>query len=549
VAVSGNYAYVAAQGELPAPQPQSPDTSTGTFDVVDVSNPAAPAIVGTPLQNSSLPAPWTGTNALQHICSVFVAGNYAYVTAFNSNRLTIIDISNPASPTIISSLQDNTNLELPADVAVSGSYAYVADQSPSSAHTSFTVVDVANPSAPAVVGSVVGQQALLAGAYRVRVHGNFAYVASADTDTVSAIDISDPASPRVAGSVTNETTLNVPLGLDFDANRGYIIADSAVAPGDPNPTYPPYTPSLTTGTIAAIQLDPAPIAVTITPTSGPASATGPTNASFSFSTSDQVATVQCQLDGAPLSPCTSPTTQTYSGLSVGSHTFTVEATDAVGNTASASYTTPANTAHPVVSGTDAVGQTVSCTQGTWTGNASSYTYSWTRDGAVIAGATDSTYRIASADAKHQLACSVRAANALGRAIAASASLPAPAGTGTVGHSTSLAGGTVSVNVSCDRVSGTVCHLTLTIAVTESFSGKKLIAVTATKKTSKTVILATKSVTLSAGKHTTIKLTLSRAGQALLTKLRKLPAKLALAERGSNRQSSTVSSQKLTFRKR
>jgi hypothetical protein len=75
VAVSGNYAYVAAQGELPAPQSQSPDTSTGTFDVVDVSNPAAPAIVGTPLQNSSLPAPWTGTNALQHICSVFVAGN------------------------------------------------------------------------------------------------------------------------------------------------------------------------------------------------------------------------------------------------------------------------------------------------------------------------------------------------------------------------------------------------------------------------------------------------------------------------------------------
>jgi hypothetical protein len=38
----------------------------------------------------------------------------------------------------------------------------------------------------------------------------------------------------------------------------------------------------------------------------------------------------CSLDGAPFSPCTSP--KTYSALTEGSHTFSVRATDAAGNT-------------------------------------------------------------------------------------------------------------------------------------------------------------------------------------------------------------------------
>ena len=45
--------------------------------------------------NSALPAPWTGTNALKHATSVAVSGNYAYVTASYSNRLTVLDISDP----------------------------------------------------------------------------------------------------------------------------------------------------------------------------------------------------------------------------------------------------------------------------------------------------------------------------------------------------------------------------------------------------------------------------------------------------------------------
>src|SRR6202012_6163046 len=61
VAVQGSFAYVAAQGCLSA-QP-CPKTNVGnSFEVVNVSNPSAPASVAT-LHNTALPAPWKGTNA------------------------------------------------------------------------------------------------------------------------------------------------------------------------------------------------------------------------------------------------------------------------------------------------------------------------------------------------------------------------------------------------------------------------------------------------------------------------------------------------------
>ena len=52
-------------------------------------------------------------------------------------------------------------------------------------------------------------------------------------------------------------------------------------------------------------------------------------ATFAFRSDEPGATFACALDGAAPAPCTSP--KSYSGLSVGSHTFSVVATDAVGN--------------------------------------------------------------------------------------------------------------------------------------------------------------------------------------------------------------------------
>ena len=64
--------------------------------------------------------------------------------------------------------------------------------------------------------------------------------------------------------------------------------------------------------------------------SGPTSPTSSTSASFTFHSTEAGSSFQCSLDGATAAPCASPTA--YSSLAQGSHSFSVAATDAAGNT-------------------------------------------------------------------------------------------------------------------------------------------------------------------------------------------------------------------------
>jgi hypothetical protein len=264
VAVKGNYAYVAAQGCLsgqPCPNPNVGDA----FAVVDISSPAASRIVAT-LANSSLPAPWTGSGALKHPTAVAIAGNYAFVTASYTDRLTILDISNPLAPKIVASLQDASQLNFDVDVVVANGYAYVADQA--SGLGRVAVVDVQNPASPVVVGTVTNST-WLNGAYRIRARGNFVYVSAVYAGAVSAIDVSSPTAPRFAGGYKSSAILNRTTGLDIDPTGRYVIAVSPFLFTDVQPLYPPYPfdpggPTLI-GTAAVVAIDPVAITVAIGP--------------------------------------------------------------------------------------------------------------------------------------------------------------------------------------------------------------------------------------------------------------------------------------------
>src|SRR5205085_1330572 len=82
---------------------------------------------------------------------------------------------------------------------------------------------------------------------------------------------------------------------------------------------------------------------------------------------------------------------------------------------------PTNVRPPVVTGTAAVGKPLSTSDGTWSGNPTSYSYQWQRctnpalpsSCSNIAGATAATYQLASGDAGFAVRSEVTAQNAAG----------------------------------------------------------------------------------------------------------------------------------------
>lgn len=488
VAVASNggqtYAYVAAQGCLSNPQPCQNGGGVGNdFVVLNVTNvlngtSSTPTYV-TKLQNSST-GPWP--NAIHHPTAVVISGNYAYVTSFYGAQVAVIDISNPASPQIVATIHNDAYNDVvwPNDLAISGHYLLIDNQGGSGP---ISFVDISNPLAPTIVSRV--SSSLLNNAYRIVVSGDFAYVAGTNANTVSAIDISNPQAPRLAGYVTDGTHLYRTSGIDVlpPATAGgllYVAATSSYQPTGESGSdlYPPFPPGISaypptppfsygtsgntdkTGTVVAIQVDPVTNSVAITPSSEPPSTTTETTARFSFSTADAVATVACSLDGAAYLPCATPTTMGYTSLAVGSHTFTVQSTDASGNTTSGQYTwnigpptgPPADATPPTISGTAQLGQTLTEVNGIWTNGPTSYSYQWedcNSTGAScqpISGATGQQYTLTSADVGHTIVVTEMASNSFGtgapahsrptllvEALPVNTQLPAISGTPTQGQ--------------------------------------------------------------------------------------------------------------------
>lgn len=199
ISLSGNYAYVTAN-------------AADRLNVIDISNPLSPAIVGS-VYDSSL---------LDGAEDVFIFGNYVYVTteALGADRLTIVDVSSSTAPVIIGSVQDHALLNSTEDVFVANGYVYVTAE----VGDRLTIIDATNPSNPVVVGSVY-DAVKLNGAEGLWVEGNYAYVATEAGYRLTVIDVSNPANPVIVGSVFSGSFLAGASGLSVSGNYAYVTAE------------------------------------------------------------------------------------------------------------------------------------------------------------------------------------------------------------------------------------------------------------------------------------------------------------------------------------
>ncbi len=144
--------------------------------ILDISNPASPSVVG-----KTFPFP-------DIVRDVYVSGDYAYVANDFFGGLRVVDISNPFAPTEVGFYDTPGWAE---GVAVAGDYAYVTE-----GYGGLRVVDVSNPSNPTEVGSYD----TLGAVHDVAVApaGDYVYIAGYDLG-LRVVDVSDPSSPSEVG--------------------------------------------------------------------------------------------------------------------------------------------------------------------------------------------------------------------------------------------------------------------------------------------------------------------------------------------------------------
>ncbi|MBI3072170.1 MAG: DUF11 domain-containing protein [Deltaproteobacteria bacterium] len=156
-------------------------------------------------------------------------------------------------------------------------------------------------------------------------------------------------------------------------------------------------------------------------TSSPPTLTNGTSANFAFTSNEGSVTYECKLDAAAWSSCTSPVS--FTGLSAGSHTFLVRATDAAGNVDAtpASYPWTIDTTAPDTSLTSTPPAVTSSTSATFVFSSldGTATFECRLDGAAWAACTSPTDYTGFADGSH--AFDVRAKDPAGNVDATPAS--------------------------------------------------------------------------------------------------------------------------------
>ena len=160
-------------------------TTEGRFIIADISTPATPVILSS-VEN-------TFDTYRYPMYATEIRGNYAYL-ALQGKGIMVIDITNKAAPVVVRTVRLAGN-NAPKRLTSSGQYLYVGLDG----DKRMDILDLASPSNPVVVGSYAPTIDLTSSTFSgVAVKDNVAYVAEYHWG-VRAVDVSNPGNPVEIG--------------------------------------------------------------------------------------------------------------------------------------------------------------------------------------------------------------------------------------------------------------------------------------------------------------------------------------------------------------
>ena len=240
IKVSGDYAYVT-----------SSNTTESQLWIFDISTPANIDTVGS-------------FNVGGRFSSVDISGNYVYVTDYENDKLRIIDVSTPASPTQVAEVLNiyhfyGSKIEI-ADynaIVINNNYAYVLHY-PSTTSTSgrgFSIIDISVPTSPSLVSTTTFNGNLTIKKNSIVIYNNYLYY-STDSDR-DYININNLTSGDIPLDLANGTAFalkdNYLLFNDGESLDGNIeFKDLSTSPTSPTTVYSRVNNNNTVGASTAV---------------------------------------------------------------------------------------------------------------------------------------------------------------------------------------------------------------------------------------------------------------------------------------------------------
>ncbi|MBN1888119.1 MAG: IPT/TIG domain-containing protein [Thermoflexales bacterium] len=182
------------------------------LQVVDISDPAAPSVVGS----------WGRADRTGWVYAVGVKNGYAYLGGYDN--IVVLNVSDPASPAYVKDVGGTFSAQA---MAIDGSSLYIAGS-----NAGLVIYDLSDPTTPALVSAF--NPTGYGYTYGLALAGAYAYLADG-TYGMRIVDISDPASPTQVGKYPPEgynhsgSFRKVALGGNFaylaDDDHGLWVID------------------------------------------------------------------------------------------------------------------------------------------------------------------------------------------------------------------------------------------------------------------------------------------------------------------------------------